>query len=422
MKLLGRLNASRGYLIQLMQSAAGSALVSFSLAAPVLIGIVGLATGLATYSMKVAELQAVADTSALGGANELALAGTSDDAVKSVAISYVTSQLADKEDAVTSAAEINRKAGTLRVALEESWTPVFAQLIGAHMTPIRVDATASLAGMTNICILALDGSGPKAVHMDKSAKLKANNCEVYSNSTHSEGIRLDQNSSVVALSICSAGGYKAKTTSVNPLPTTDCPAVPDPLLGRAPPVAGSCDKTGFAINNGSQILDPGTYCGGLKISGTASVKFKPGTYVIKDGKFTVSNSAKIIGTHVAFYLLGNASLIDFKDDASVTLTGAADGNMAGLLFFEDRAANLGRKHRIKANNADVLTGTIYLPRGKLLIDPDDTVAKDSAYTAIIAYQLELDEGPELTMNTDYGATDVPVPAGLQSSSQVILSE
>jgi Flp pilus assembly protein TadG len=401
MKLLGRLNASCGYLIHLMQSAAGSALVSFSLAAPVLIGIVGLATDLATYSMKVAELQAVADTSALGGANELALAGTSDDAVKSVAISYVTSQLADKEDAVTSAAEVN---------------------IGAHMTPIRVDATASLAGMTNICILALDDSGPKAVHMDKSAKLKANNCEVYSNSTHSEGIRLDQNSSVVALSICSAGGYKAKTTSVNPLPTTDCPAVPDPLLGRAPPVAGSCDKTGFAINNGSQILDPGTYCGGLKISGTASVTFKPGTYVIKDGKFTVSNSAKIIGTHVAFYLLGNASLIDFKDDASVTLTGAADGNMAGLLFFEDRAANLGRKHRIKANNVDVLTGTIYLPRGKLLIDPDDTVAKDSAYTAIIAYQLELDEGPELTMNTDYGATDVPVPAGLRSSSQVVLSE
>ena len=422
MKLLDWRNASSGYMAHLRLSVSGSALVSFSLAAPVLIGIVGLATDFATYSMKVAELQAVADSSALGGASELALAGTSDDAVKSVAISYVTSQLADHNSVITSVAEIDRKAGILRVALEEFWTPIFAKLIDDDVTPIRVDATASLVGMTNICVLALDGSGAQAVHMDKNAKLKANNCDVYSDSTHVYGIRLDQNSRMVAYSICSAGGYKAKTTAVNPLPTTDCPVVPDPLLGRAPPVAGSCDQTGYAINNGNQMLDPGTYCGGLKISGTASVTFKSGTYVIKDGKFTVSNQAKITGEHVAFYLLGNATVIDFKDDASVTLTGASDGNMAGLLFFEDRASNLNRKHHIKATNVDELTGTIYLPRGKLLIDPDSTVAKDSAYTAIIAHQLELDEGPELIMNSDYGATDVPVPAGLRSSSQVVLSE
>ena len=213
-----------------------------------------------------------------------------------------------------------------------------------------------------------------------------------------------------------------KRSAVDPVPTTDCPAVPDPLLGRAPPVAGSCDQTGYAVNNGNQILDPGTYCGGLKIKGTAAVTFTAGTYIIKDGKFTVEDNSKITGEHVGFYLFGNASVINFTDDASVTLTGSKDGDMAGLLFFEDRAAPINRKHHIQSTKVDVLTGTIYLPRGQLLIDPNSEVAQDSAYTAIIAHRLELTEGPELVLNSDYGGTDVPVPAGIVSTSQVVLSE
>jgi hypothetical protein len=158
------------------------------------------------------------------------------------------------------------------------------------------------------------------------------------------------------------------------------------------------------------------------IKGNASVTFTPGTYIIKDGKFIVSDDAKITGDHVGFYLLGTTSIINFSDDASVTLSGAVDGNMAGLLFFEDRSAPIDRKHHIQSTNVDVLTGTIYLSRGELLIDPNSPVAKDSAYTAIIAHRLELTEGPELILNSDYGATDVPVPAGIRSSAQVVLSE
>ena len=396
--------------------------MTFALASPVLLAAVGLATDVATYSMKATELQAAADSSALGGAKELALAGSSDAAIKAVAESYVDDELSGSGSVVTSTEEIDRKAGTLRVALEELWTPAFAQFIHADITPIRVDATASLVGNANICVLTLDASGSKAIHMDKSAKLKANDCGVYSNSVHALGIRLDLDSTMHASLICSAGGYKAKTTAVAPVPTTDCPPIPDPLADRAAPIAGGCDKTGFTISSGNQALNPGTYCGGLMIKGTATVAFNSGTYIVKDGKFTVSDDAKIIGDHVGFYLLGNTSVIDFTDNASVTLTGAVNGNMAGLLFFEDRSAPIDRKHHIQSTNVDILTGTIYLSRGELLIDPNSPVAKDSAYTAIIAHRLELSEGPELILNSDYGATDVPVPAGIRSSAQVVLSE
>ena len=60
----------------------------------------------------------------------------------------------------------------------------------------------------------------------------------------------------------------------------------------------------------------------------------------------------------------------------------------------------------------VLLGTIYLPRSILLVNSNAPVADKSAYTAIVAGRLWLQEGPTLTLNANYGATDVPVPGSL----------
>ncbi|MGB8313531.1 MAG: TadE/TadG family type IV pilus assembly protein [Aestuariivirga sp.] len=422
MKARGEMQGLSERLACLLRSTAGSIAVSAAVASPILLAASGLAIDFVTLQMKRGELQAAADVSALGGAKELALAGSSDQAIKSVVAAYIATEFSGSKSTVTSTAEIDRKAGTLRVEVQEAWTPAFAQFLNAAITPIKVDATASLVGTANICVLALDSAGTKAIHLDKIAKLQANDCAVYSNSTDAQGIRLDLDSSIAASLVCSAGGVKARTTAVKPMPTTDCPAIPDPLASRATPIPGSCDQSGLIIASGNRNLAPGTYCGGLQIKGTATVTFAPGTYIIKNGKFLVANTAKITGQHVGFYLLGNASVIDFKDQASISLTGAIDGDMAGLLFFEDRAAPINRQHHIQSTKVTELTGTIYLPRGYLQVDPNTSVAGDSAYTAIIARRLEMSEGPELILNSDYGSTDVPVPPGIRSSAEVVLSE
>ena len=65
-----------------------------------------------------------------------------------------------------------------------------------------------------------------------------------------------------------------------------------------------------------------------------------------------------------------------------------------------------------SDNARLLEGTIYLPRGHLYIDADAPIADKSAYTAIIVSRLELFAGPNLVLNADFDATDVPVPEGV----------
>ena len=176
--------------------------------------------------MKVAELQAAADASALGAAKEMALAGSSDEAIKTVAAFYVAIELGKSGSAVTSSADIDRKAGTLRVSLEESCTLAFAEFLNADITPIRVDATASLLGSTNVCVLAVAASLPRGISMDMIARLKANGCAVYSNSTSSTGIWLHLASSLSASLVCSAGGYFALSTAIDPEPTTDAQLFP----------------------------------------------------------------------------------------------------------------------------------------------------------------------------------------------------
>ncbi|MCP5073779.1 MAG: hypothetical protein GY947_10860, partial [Rhodobacteraceae bacterium] len=59
----------------------------------------------------------------------------------------------------------------------------------------------------------------------------------------------------------------------------------------------------------------------------------------------------------------------------------------------------------------------------LYIDADAPIADKSAYTAIIASRLELFAGPHLVLNTDYSATDVPVPEGVGAmNGEVYLTE
>jgi hypothetical protein len=159
-------------------------------------------------------------------------------------------------------------------------------------------------------------------------------------------------------------------------------------------------------------LSPGVYCGGLTITKNTTASLSPGVYVIKDGPLKVSGGGTLQGNNVGFYLKGNASVIDFSTDSTISLTAPKDGLLSGILFFEDRAAQAQREHKILSDNARTLLGTIYLPQGTLLVDANKPVSDKSAYTIIVARRMKLDDGPNLYLNTGYDKTDIPVPQGV----------
>ena len=69
-------------------------------------------------------------------------------------------------------------------------------------------------------------------------------------------------------------------------------------------------------------------------------------------------------------------------------------------------------YRILSDNARMLLGTIYMPQGRLIIDANKPIADKSAYTVLVVQRIDLHSGPNLILNSDYSATDVPVPPGV----------
>ena len=70
-----------------------------------------------------------------------------------------------------------------------------------------------------------------------------------------------------------------------------------------------------------------------------------------------------------------------------------------------------------------MLGTIYLPAGRLVIDSQRPVADLSAYTVVVAQQINLYEGPNLYLNADYNRSSVPIPKGVGPiSGRLIISQ
>ena len=393
------------------RSTKGSITTIFAVSSFALIGAGALAIDYAAANRFQTRLQQAADAAVLATAKELTIGNTDKTILASVAQNYLQSNAGEIADGAKIDLSLTSKNKKVTLSVSRQWSPFFAHYFSNAITPTRVKAVATIRGTGTLCYVGLAKMG-KSVVLDDRARLVGRDCGVYSNSNHPKGLSVEKSARMEAKFVCSAGGIKRHETSkLLPTPIVDCPQINDPLKNRPPPTVSACTYTDMKIKDQDLALTPGTYCGGLKIDGTSYVSLASGVYVIKDGNLEITGDAKVKGTNVGFYLTGGATL-KFEKHTTIDLVAPKKGSLAGILIFEDRANKPELSHKITSDNARVLLGTIYLPVGTLEIDADGPVADKSAYTAIIAYALELKEGPALFLNSDYDATDVPVPDSL----------
>ena len=421
----------------------GNLSIMIAVGAAVLIGGVGGSVDYSIYNQQRTAMQAAADASALASAYELGLASTNKDDVITVAEQYVTlnftkNQILSSEEAedLNIDVEIDNNRRWVTVDITYTWYPFFAHLISDFITPIKVSATASLAGEQSVCVIALDASNDSALLMSGASSITASDCGVYSNSTSSSGINSNhQNAFLESASTFTSGGFTGLPSNFSPEPISDSPPIQDPLKERGYPPIASCkaknrdlqfplrgNKKDSRLQDGVLTLEEGTYCDGLRVTGKIEVNFKPGVYVFKDGPLEILGNATISGENVGFFFTGDDATFTFTGSSQVKLTAPDEGLMAGLLFFEDRDSPTNREFRIETRDAELFEGTVYLPRGRFVIDKASRLGQQSNWTAIIAHQIETGNGPELEINSDFSASTIPVPEGIApSSGQPILT-
>jgi hypothetical protein len=398
---------------RLRRDVEGNVALMFSLALPVLLAGVGLAADSASFYDQQARMQTVADSTALAVAKELHLflddPGTLENSGQNrTEVLLAQSGIAERPH--ETAVRVDPKNGLAQVDIAmvaKSFLP--ASIWGEN--PIRVTADARAYGDVRLCVLGIHQSQKGTIELDKGALITAPECAVQSDSTDPAGIKVHGGSALRSAFTCTSGGYDGSESAFEPVPETDCSILEDPLSERLPPSVGGCDYLDVALSKGTHSISPGTYCGGLKLTGNVEVTAEPGIYVITGGDLRVDNNAILRGDEVSFYFDDKDAVIKFKDRAVIELGAPKDGPMAGILFFENRAAPEGRNFEISSDSARKLLGTIYLPRGVLKGGGKGRIAAFSAYTIIVAERIDL-SGAQLVINADYAASDVPVPVGL----------
>jgi hypothetical protein len=76
------------------------------------------------------------------------------------------------------------------------------------------------------------------------------------------------------------------------------------------------------------------------------------------------------------------------------------------------SANTGAAPVEAADHVESLLGVIYVPSARLIVEGTADVARESAWTVIVAREVRLSGSPSLFINANYSASDVPVPSGV----------
>jgi Tfp pilus assembly protein PilX len=303
-----------------------------------------------------------------------------------VTVTYGDANSASKPAGVTLPAGVSPSWMTVTITRNVPTTLI--RLVGAaNSASITVSATAALTSPLP-CFLTLSNSGTGLNFTGGNLTLQDCGMVVDSNMSVSGGTITV--TPVPPGSIQYAGSYSPGGT-VSPHPTPSS-GLTDPFANISPPTYNStCTYTNYSFSgSGSTTLSPGTYCGGIKISG-GSVTFNPSTqpYVLLGGGFTLSGGTAT-GTGVTFYNTSDSSHsygpVNLSGGTS-DLSAPSSGSLAGMLFFQDRSTPAGHYTEQFTGGTQNITGILYFPESEL-----DYTGGSTAALSIVAYTFKYTGG------------------------------
>jgi hypothetical protein len=418
--VLGSSNRQRGHVVTI-------AAILF----PGLLAMMGLALdGGYVYHVK-RRMQTAADAGALGGAHELwrgnttlaEAAAETDAEFNGFPASEVTVNIPPLSGSRAG------DANFVEVIIERDVPTYFLRIVNRQSATVKARAVAGLVRGAGGCVMAMDPNDRGALTVQGTSTLTAS-CGVMVNSNDSQAIRVPGGGCIYAGEIGVTGGWNDNGTQCTyPAPSTSVPRALDPLAYLTeptpanPPNATNLQITNGAVNgaydaglvtaSGGQIyLKPGTYKGGLKISGSM-VNFEPGTYILDGGGFEISGNSVLTGNGVTFFNTntggaGQWGNFSIAGTARLDLQAPTSGDYEGMLFWNDNdAPDRPPGHTIAGTSDSVMTGAIYIPSGSLNYAGTST---SSAWNQIIANTITISGNAVVASN--FGSSDILPPTRL----------
>jgi len=296
----------------------------------------------------------------------------------------------------------------VEVTIAQAAPRYFLRSVGASDYDVRARAVAGVLSEGGVCLLALSSGASKSLHVHGDAVVNLSNCNAHVDSNDDDAAMIEGTAQLNASDIGIVGDYyDSSSNGFSPDPETGSAYVPDPFASLAPPVYGGCTFSGEYTVSGTRTINPGVYCGGLKLEG--NVTLNPGVYVLAGGGMIITGNARVTGQGVMFYNTKSGSY-DYKKiliggDSTVVLSAPTSGPFKGILFYQDRTIVGGEMSEF-INKANVrLDGTLYFPTTKLYFH-DDVVVENSSMV-IVAYDVEFNDKVQVTVTVDKNVAAMP---------------
>lgn len=403
----------------------GTIAIIFALTTTVVVGIVGLAVDFGRMVNTRAHLQLAADAAALAGS---APGDFTSIQRREIALKIFAANNAGNSWASNVIPVVAVNGQNVTIDASTLMAPFFAQIIlpnrSGNTVEVSVGSKSSVAQLGSAggpaCILALEQSdyGIKINGGGTGSHINAD-CGVYVNSGASSAIFGNDKGSITSSFTCVHGNYDTDPT-YSPTPvkgSSACPRMADPFASLAAPTVGDCAFNNTKVNsNQSATLSPGVHCGGIDIGSSADVTFRPGVYIVKNGQFKISSSARVRGERVFFYLISGNARIDWGSDSEVNFTAPTSGTDKGMLVWA--AEPLSNAHRIGSHATSVMQGAIYSPGAEIDIQCQGEVYASAEWTVWVVKQLQLSSHAKLHIKSGYETSSTPLPELLQQGGMI----
>jgi Flp pilus assembly protein TadG len=416
-----------------LRDESGATAIVIGLSMTGLLGFAGMAVDVGVWYADKRAAQGAADSAAYSavvnyGAGDTTTAGA-DNTAEAVAAQY---GYTDGAGGVTVTVNTPPTSGThttipgaTEVIVTKSESLLFSKFF-VSSTSVSARAVAVPGSSGAYCVLALDTSASTTVSssdvgLSGTTIIDTTNCGVAINASGSDALYLSGSSELKAKTLSIVGNYTTTGTAsvvVTGTKTTNASPVSDPYANVATPSpSGTCAPVNSWNHSASVTISQGTYCNGFSVSGNATVSMNPGTYIIDQGTFNVSNGAALTGTGVTIVLTSstgsNYATTNISGNGQVNLTAPTSGATSGIVFLQDRRDTSGATSTI-ANSAGLLiTGALYFPTQTLSFT--GATSNATQCTQLIAFRITY--GGSATFNNNCAGVGV---AGIGSSNAALV--
>jgi hypothetical protein len=288
-------------------------------------------------------------------------------------------------------------AGYAEVIIKYNQPRGFSRLFGSGDLPVVARAVArGCRKASTIGVLLLNPTAQGSLTITGSAGMKVDG-GVIVDSNHTKAAVSSGSAGLTSYTMDITGNYSSSSTSyfsASPLRTgvaatpdflADVP-VPDPskINDQGNPGTMTVRSNSIYSATSGEVLQPGRYVGGIKISSQPNVKFAPGIYYLEGGGLTMSGgSSSFTANGVMFYNApganGTTGKITVSGGGTVVQSPITTGTYYGMSIFQDRSST--QPITLSGGSGWNFTGTVYAAKAQLVVSGGSGATMGSQFVA-----------------------------------------